>query len=205
MLFRNNLPNLQSKIRVLHAVPMAPAVDVYLSGRLIGKDLAFSDITCYDNIAPGNYELQLYKAGTYDKPLITRNVDVIPNTSSTVSIITLGGELNIFTLNDANVEGKLTNSFLRFIHLSPNAPLLSLSLSNNTVLFGNVEYIEATGYYPLSPAIYDFQITFSSASGLYKYINDKRLENGKFYTIYIIGLLNRQPTLGYLMVEDGVE
>ena len=205
MLFRNNLPNLQSKIRFLHAVPSAPNVDIYLSGMLMGRDLAFSDITCYENIAPGNYEVQLYRSGSYDKPLITRNIDILPNSSSTVNVVTLGGGISIFALNDANVEGNITNCFLRFIHLSPNAPLISLSLSNDAILFGNVEYLETTGYYPLSPAIYDFRVSFSSLSGLYKYINDKKLENGRFYTIYIIGLLNRNPRLGYLLVEDGRE
>ena len=145
MLFRQNLPNLQSKIRLIHAVPSAPSVDVYLSGMLIGKDLAFSDITCYENISPGNYELQLYKSGTYDKPLISCNINL------TISVVTLGGALDIFTLNDANIKEKVQigNCFLRFIHLSPNSPLISLSLSNDEILFNNVEYLETTGYYPL--------------------------------------------------------
>lgn len=207
MLFRQNLPNLQSKIRFIHAVPSRASVDVYLSGMPMGKDLGFSDITCYENIAPGNYELQLYNAGTYDKPLITKDIDILPNSSLTISIVTLGGTLDTFTLNDANVKDKIKigSCFLRFIHLSPNAPLVSLSLSNDVILFNNVEYLETTGYYPLSPAIYDFKVTFSSFSGLYKYINDKKLSNGRFYTIYVIGLLNKEPNLGYLLLDDGVE
>ena len=207
MLFRQNLPNLQSKVRFIHAVPSAPAVDIYLSGMSMGKDLAFSDITCYENISPGNYELQLYKSGTYDKPLISSNIDISPNSNLTINIVTLGTSLDIFTLNDANIKDKVKigNCFLRFIHLSPNAPLISLSLSNDVILFNNVEYLETTGYYPLSPAIYDFKVTFSSFAGLIKYINNKKLANGRFYTIYIIGLLNREPKLGYLLVEDGIE
>lgn len=203
MLFRQNLPNLQSKVRFLHAIPSGPTVDLYLSGTLLGKKLSFSDISCYENIAPGNYEVQLYISGTYDKPLFTSEIDILPDTSSTINITTLGGNINLFVLNDANVAGSLANSFLRFIHLSPNSPLLTLSLPNDTNLFGNVEYLETTGYYPLSPAIYDFKLTFSAISGLAKYISQKTLRNGKFYTIYIIGLLNKEPSIGYLMVEDG--
>lgn len=203
MLFRENLPNLQSKIRFLHGAPSSQAVDVYLNGIIMGKDLSFSEITCYENISPGSHEIQLYKAGTYDKPLKTSKIDILPNTASTVNIITLGGELDIFTLNDASSKDKLTSCFLRFIHLSPNAPLMSLSLPNDITLFGNVEYLETTGYYPLSPGIYDFKISFPSLSALYKFISNKKLENGKFYTIFIIGLLNNQPALGYLLVEDG--
>lgn len=203
MIFRQNLPNLQSEIRFLHAIPSAPAVDIYVNGMPMGRNLVFSDITCYESISTGSYEVQLYRAGTYDEPLITRNIEILPNSSLTVSVVTLAGELDIFPLTDANCKGNITNCFLRFIHLSPNAPLLSLSLPNDTTLFGNVEYLETTGYYPLSPAIYNFKVTFSSFSGLYKFINNKQLSNGKFYTIYIIGLLNKQPTLGYLLVEDG--
>lgn len=203
MLFRQNLPDMQSKIRFLHAVPLAQAVDVYLTGSLLGRNLSFSDISCYENIGAGDYEVQIYPAGIYDKPIFTKNIDILPNTSSTVNIVILGEKIDIFVLNDANVAGNLTNCFLRFIHLSPNSPLLSLLLPNDITLFGNVEYLETTGYYPLSPAIYNFKVNFSAVTVLSKYITDKTLRNGKFYTIYIIGLLNKEPTAGYIMVEDG--
>ena len=135
--------------------------------------------------------------------MFTQQINILPNTNSTVNIVSLSGKMDIFVLNDANVQGNLLSCFLRFIHLSLNSPLISLALPNDVTLFGNVEYLETTGYYPLSPAIYNFKVLFSSASGLFKYISDKKLENGKFYTIYIIGLLNSTPTVGYLLVEDG--
>ncbi len=205
MLFRQNLPNLQSKVRFLHAIPSGPTVDLYLSGILLGKKLSFSDISCYENIAPGNYKVQIYISGTYDMPLFTSDIDILPDTSLTINITTLGGNINIFVLNDANMPASLTNCFLRFIHLSPNSPLLTLSLPNDIALFENVEYLETTGYYTLSPAIYDFKLSFAAIYGLAKYISQKTLRNGKFYTIYIIGLLNNEPPIGYLMVEDGVD
>ncbi|MBS6503547.1 MAG: DUF4397 domain-containing protein [Clostridium sp.] len=203
MLFRQNLPNLQSKIRFLHAIPSSPAVDIYLDGSLFVKDSPFSNISCYESVAPGTHELQLYITGTYDTPLFTRNIDILPDTSLTVNIVTSGGGINILVLNDVNVKGNMTLSFLRFINLSSNAPLMSLSLPNNIVLFDNVEYLETTGYLPLSPGIYNLKVTFSAIAGLEKYINERRLQNGRYYTIYIIGLLNRQPQIGYIMVEDG--
>lgn len=203
MLFSQNLPNLQSKIRILHAIPSEQAVDIYLTGNLMGDNLAFSDITCYENISSGSYEVQIYSAGTYVRPLFSKTIEILPNTTSTISIVSLNNNIDIFVLNDASVEGELTSCFLRFIHLSPNAPLLTLSLPNNTILFGNVEYLETAGYYPLSPAIYDFKFSFSVIIGLSRYISQKTLRNGKFYTIYIIGLVNKEPNMGYLMVEDG--
>lgn len=203
LLFRENLPNLQSRIRFLHAFPSAPAVDVYLNGSIMTNNLAFSNISCYQNISPGKYEVQIYSAGTYDKPLLTKSIDILSDTSSTVSVVTLNNNIDIFVLNDANINDSLANCFLRFINISPNAPLLSLALDNDITLFGNVEYMETTGYYPLSPAIYNLKVSFSGASAISKYIRNQRLVNGKFYTIYIIGLLNQNPQIGYIIVEDG--
>lgn len=203
MLFRQNLPELKSKIRILHGLVGLGNVDVYLSGNLVGKDLAFSDVTCYENIAPDSYEFQIYNSGTYDNPIMSRKIDIAPSTNITVAIIENNNRYNIIILNDATVKGKATITFLRFINLSINAPLMTLSLPNDIRLFDNVEYSEITGYYPLSPAIYDFKISFASIAGLYKFINDKTLKNGRFYTIYIIGLLNKKPEIGYILLEDG--
>ena len=196
------MPNLQSKIRFIHGIPTAPAVDVYLDGEVSFKNLKFSDITCYENISPGKYKIKIYAAGTYDNPLISKDIDILPTKTLSISIVALTDSVDIFVLNDSNVKKETTSSALRFIHLSPNTPLISLLLPNDMVLFSNVEYLESTGYYTLSPAIYDFKVSFSGASGLYKYINNKTMNAGKAYTIYIIGLLNKTPTLGYLLVED---
>ena len=88
------------------------------------------------------------------------------------------------------------------INLSPNSPLLSLSLPNNIELFNSVEYLETTGYYMLSSGIYNLQVTVASDQSITKYIKNISLYNGNFYTIYIIGLFNDTPQLGYLLTVD---
>lgn len=204
MLFRQNLPNLQGKIRFIHAIPSAPAVDIYLDEVEIARNIAFADITCYENISPGRYEVKIYKSGSKDNPIATTEIDVLPKSALTANIVKFNNSIDVFTLDDANIKDANyeNRSFLRFVNLSSNAPLMSLLLPNNIMLFQDAEYAERTGYYPLSPAIYDFKITFSSISGLTKYIREEALEGGKSYTIYILGLLNKTPKLGYLIVED---
>ena len=64
-------------------------------------------------------------------PIYTQTIEVIPNEISTLNFVLLESTLSIFTLKDASSSassGPL--SFLRFINLSPNAPLLTLSLPN---------------------------------------------------------------------------
>ena len=202
--FSKSLPRIETCVRILHAVPNAPNVDIYLNGSLIASNLAFGKISKYMQISPGEYEFQLYPTGTYDKPLLSQNIQLISNSNYTVSIVTLANNLFLFRLKDDNVPSSKSQSLLRFINLSSNAPLLSLALPNGVTLFNEAEYLETTGYYQLSPGIYNFEILLGSSQITTKYINNITLDGGKFYTIYIIGLFNDKPPLGYLFVDDAI-
>lgn len=202
MLFRQTLPELQGKIRVINALTNNKKIDVYLGERKVGSNLSFSEVSCYEIISADSYDLNVYESenGNF---LFSKKINLLPSNYLTICIVDTNMNYDTLVLNDANSKDQMSNTFLRFINLSQNAPLISLSLFNDMKLFDNVEYLETTGYYPLSPAIYNFKVSFSSLTGLYKNISDKRLVNGKFYTILIIGLLNKQPQIGYLLLQDG--
>lgn len=200
--FKSSLPNVDSNIRFLHAVAKAPAVDVYVNGTLLSSNLNFGKISDYTKLTPGEYELLIYKAGIYDTPLLSETVQLYPKSNYTICITTLSNDLYFFKLKDDNIPSKTTQSFLRFINLSPNSPLLSLNLTNNTTLFSGAEYLETTGYYQLSSGIYNFKVVSAYSDQLSKFIKNLTLDDGKFYTIYIIGLFNDKPPIGYLFVED---
>lgn len=201
-IFTPALPNSKSNIRLIHALPKAGPVDVYANGEIVAKNLAFGKFTSYLPLEPGDYEIQLYKSGFYDNPLLTKTINLLPKSASTISVITLDKAIDLFVLKDSIGSPNITNSFLRFINLSPNSPLLTLSLPNNIILFDSVEYVETTGYAKLSPGIYNFKITISSTEAIAKFINNIRLINSTYHTIYIIGELNGTPQIGYLLLKD---
>lgn len=201
-LFRYNLPNINSKIRLIHAIPTAPNVDVYAGGKLISKNLSFSNITPYMDLSPGTYDIEIYITGTYDNPIFNKTIDLAPSTSFTISVVTIDNAIKLFLLSDSNIANDLNKTFLRFINLSPNSSLITLSLLNNKILFNSVGSLETTNYVSLSSGVYDFLINFSNFDGLEKHISSLKLNAGKVYTIYIIGLLNGFPALGYLVTDD---
>ena len=201
-LFNRNAPVIDSNIRILHAVPTATAIDIYANGNLIARNVSFSQLTKYSALPAGSYQFQLYAACTYDKPLLSQDIAITHGANYTISVVTLQDNLYLFRLKDDNVPSTKIYTFLRFINLSPNSPLLSLSLPNNIELFNSVEYLETTGYYMLSSGIYNLQVTVASDQSITKYIKNISLYNGNFYTIYIIGLFNDTPQLGYLLTVD---
>lgn len=201
-LFNRNAPVIDSNIRILHAVPTATAIDIYANGNLIARNVSFSQLTKYSALPAGSYQFQLYAACTYDKPLLSQDIAITHGANYTISVVTLQDNLYLFRLKDDNVPSTKIYTFLRFINLSPNSPLLSLSLPNNIELFNSVEYLETTGYYMLSSGIYNLQVTVASDQSITKYIKNISFYNGNFYTIYIIGLFNDTPQLGYLLTVD---
>ena len=202
--FSKSLPRVETSVRILHAVPNAPNVDVYLNGSLLTSNLSFGKISKYSVFSPGEYEFQLFPTGTYDKPLLSQTVQLIANANYTVSIVTLSNDLYLFRLKDSNIPATKSQASLRFINLSSNAPLLSLALPNGVTLFNQAEYLETTGYYPLSAGIYNFEVLLGSSQVTTKFIKNITLDVSRFYTIYIIGLFNDKPPIGYLFVDDAI-
>lgn len=202
--FRDSLPNLRSNIRFLHAAAGAPAVDIYANGNLLDSNVSFSNSTKYSEVPPGKCKIEFFKAGTYDTPISKEIIDLKPNITMTISAILDESNLVTFKLIDGldKTNAPLTN--LRFITLSPSAPLLTLALPSGTTLFNGVEYLETTNYYSLSAGIYDFLLTATNDSSFRKFLKDIDLQSDYFHTIYIIGLVDQKPQLGYLYLKDGL-
>ena len=204
-LMNNTLPNLRSTVRFLHAATGTEEVDLYANGELLASKVSFSDITGYLELAPGKYEIQIFKSGTYDTPVFSDDITLLPNELSTICVCLLESNLILFTLKDGTTNKNTSDNFLRFINLSPTAPLLTLSLPGGDTLFNGVEYLETTGYTPLSAGIYNFLLTATDASAFRYYIKDLDLKPGNFHTLYIIGQVDSDPKLGSLFVQDGAK
>ena len=162
---------MKGKIRLLHAAAGAKAVDIYVDGKILVSNLNFSEITKYEEITPGKHEFKVFPAGKSTNPLFVDTYEIIPNEIVTLSAVLLESTLTLFTLKDNPPKNVNELTFLRFINFSPDAPLLSLSLPDSEdTLFNGVEYLETTGFYPLSGGLYNFLVTATTDSSYRKFI-----------------------------------
>lgn len=199
-LFRNSFPDIKSKIRFLHAIPDSINVDIYANDSLLYSNLAFGQITNYITISPGKYNIKLYKAFTNDVPILSQELEITPLSNSTININYDGKKLSLLKLEDAETEYNPSLSYVRFINLSPNSSSLSLALPNGPFLFDEIPYLDTTEYYPVSPGIYNFAI--SDKNNFNNFISNIDLKKDMFITIYILGLLNNSPRIGYILAKD---
>ena len=203
-LFRSSLPKIKGYVRFIHAIPNAPSVDIYLDDKIIFSGLSFGNVTNYIEVTPETYSVQLFRAGTHTKPFIKEPLIVTPNSMSTINITYENNEIAFFSIDDTHTNSNPLLSYVRFINVAPSAPLLSLSIPDNRVLFNETSYLETNNYYPISPGIYNF-IVSTSDGNFSKYISNVKLDKNLYITIYMLGLYDKNPPLGYILLRDDLK
>jgi hypothetical protein len=88
--------------RLVHAIPDAPAVDVYVGQTLIAPRLRFGESTVHMAWKPGRFEVHLFAAGTGGKsaPLKSVTAEVAENGTLTSVVMGTATALNLTTFTE---------------------------------------------------------------------------------------------------------
>ncbi len=191
-----------SYVRILHASPNAPAVDVYASGKLIARNLKYKDFTEYLPFIPGKYSILVYPTGTKKTPVIHTSLDVMPNTDYTVAITGLLKDIKPLIITDTAPPLPPNRSQLKIVHLSPNAPVVDITLPNGTILFRNLEFREISPNRIIIPANYTLQARIAGTNQVILTAPNQLIRPRRYYTVYIVGLVKGTPPLQILTALD---
>lgn len=189
-------------LRVLHAVPDAPNVDVYANDKLIAQNLSYSQYTKYLPIPEGTYTISLYVTGTKDSPVLSNMLSVNKTDMLTVAAIGMLSNISLLAISDANMPADPTKAKVRFAHLSPNAPAVDITLPDGTILFSNVSFKQVAQYISVPPSTYTLQVRLAGTDTVVLTVPNINLQANKFYTVYAIGLAGETPELQALLVLD---
>lgn len=147
----------ESFIRALRVAPRAPAVDVYANDQLIANNLSCGQHSDYRSVPQGEHTITVYAAGSKANPILTNTLIVNPQTIETIAVIATSETLGLIRIPDRTAPTKLGKPWVRFLHLSPNAPAVELTLPDGTILFGDVSYPHLTPYMVVDPMNYTMQ------------------------------------------------
>lgn len=149
----------QAMVRVLHASPDAPAVDVYVDDQEAVKGAKFKDATGYLTLPAGKHDIAIYAAGTKgkEKPVLTKSVEVEGGKAYTVAAINSLANLELKATEDATAVPK-GKTKLRVGHLSPDAPTVDVGLIGGATLFSNASFPTITDYIEIDPGTYDLEV-----------------------------------------------
>lgn len=204
----NNMSYIQSEmsvgyVRVMHAVPDAPNVDIYANDNLIIDNLSYGEYTDYLMVPEGTYRISVSVAGTEDSPILANMVTVNNNAILTVAAVGTLSDIGLLGITDVNEEGDQDKAMIRFLHLSPDAPAVDITLPDGTVIFSNVSFRHITSYTEVTPMNYTLQVRVAGTQDVVLTVPDLNLDPDRYYTVYAIGLVGEDPELEALLLLDG--
>ncbi len=147
------------QIRVLHASPDAPAVDVYVDGAKAVKALDRGEITPYLALKRGWHRYAVRPAGAAPRSaaVLKGRFWVPDNRASTLAATGFLSDLQIRRIRDA-VRRPFDAARIRVVHLSPDAPAVDIVADGVGTVISGLKYPNASGYLVVPAGTYTFRV-----------------------------------------------
>ena len=144
-------------VRVLHASPDAPAVDVKVNDADVLTDVAFATISDYLPIDAGTYNIKVCAAGT-DTCVIDADLTFADGTRTTVAATNLLADIEAQVLVDGAAP-VADQAQVRVVHFSADTPAVDvLTQDGATKVVTDLSYPDATDYLALPAGSYDLKV-----------------------------------------------
>ncbi|MEX1309031.1 MAG: DUF4397 domain-containing protein [Candidatus Sulfomarinibacteraceae bacterium] len=147
-----------ARVRVLHASPDAPAVDVWVNGSKVFSEIAFEEGTMFVEVPAGTYNVQVVPAGLTEPVVIEADLDLMAATDYTVVATDVLANITPVILTADGSTPAEGNGWVRFLHASPDAPAVDIAVADGgPVLIPNVSFQDAAAYLPVPAGTYDLE------------------------------------------------
>ncbi|WP_082232164.1 DUF4397 domain-containing protein [Halobacillus massiliensis] len=192
--------NGEARVRLLHASPNAPEVDVYVNGQPLLERFAYKQRSDYLTVPAGQYKIDIYPSGQTSQPVLTQMVEVGAGNMYTVAAAGPVENLHLLAVIDSDSvsSGKAK---VRFWHLSPNAPAVDIAVKGGDILFRNVPFGKATRYLTLQPGTVDLEVRAAGTPNVVLTLPGVTLNPNESYTIVAVGFAGEQPPLEAIFIN----
>lgn len=181
------------RVRVMHASPDTPPVDIFVDGQKAVTALTFPKDTGYVSLPAGKRNVKVFvspSTGTGTAAL-EANLDIVKGKDYTVLAIGEVGKstLALLPLEDNNATPAAGKAHIRLIHASPDAPAVDVVVAGTTVkVFSNVAFKGVGTYTPVDAKTYNLDVKVASSGATAKSVTGLELKARTVYTAVAVGL-----------------
>ena len=155
-------PVFNASLRVMHASPDAPNVDVLVDNKVVLSNVPYPVASSYLTVTAATHEIKVNAAGTS-----TTVIDVSPTltvgTAYTVLAVGfLSGIQGLIAIDDRTAPST-GNAKLRVIHAAPDAGNVDV-LVNDKVVLSNVPFKAISDYLTVPAGTYDIKVNATGTS-----------------------------------------
>lgn len=187
----------EAALRVVHASPNAPPVDVYVDDSVVLEDVPFGAVSDYLSLTAGTYGVEVTAAGDPETVVFSGDVGVEADTDYTVVATGEIGEMADepfapLVLTDDNSDPGAETARVRLVHASPDAPAVDVTVGEGgDVLFDGVAFGETgTVEVPAGDYTVDVRGDTETNDGDVVASFDLSLAGGTVYTAFAVGYLS---------------
>ncbi len=181
-------------VRVLHASPDAPEVDIYLDGVAVGAPLAglaFGSLSPYVEVPAGPHAIKVCAAADPAVcPIDVPELTIEDGQRYTVAATNVLDSIETQVLVDTGMPA-MDQALVRFVHLAADAPAVDvLTQDGSATVVSNLAYPDASDYLPLDAGSYDLKVCATADTTVCP-IDPAPVEvaAGQTYSVFAIGSL----------------
>lgn len=201
----NSEDNMSAYVRLVHIAARAPDLDFYVNDKLVIRSLVYREFTEYIKLPSGTYNIKIYRANNRDFPLANVDIFIAPKSVTTIAAYRQRNKLRLYPIEEiplaSPTKGKAKIRIAQFIE---NIPPIDVVLSDGTVLYRGVNFKDITNYIELPIGRYTMILKLADTDIDMLYVPNINLKSDKYYTLYLIGLVNNFPSPQMLIPLDGI-
>lgn len=178
-----------AKVRVVHASPDAPAVDVFVDGNKVLTNVPFFTASDYLDVPTGEHRFQVSPTG---QPASAAVIDATATVAAgkAYSVVATGKVADIkgTILADNLAAPAAGKAHVRVVHASPDTPAVDVKVKGGPTLISNLVFPTASDYLPVDAGSYDLIVTPAGSDTVALDLGSTTLAAGKIYDVFAVGL-----------------
>lgn len=177
-------------VRVVHASPDAPEVDVFVDGDAVLEGVAFTDVSNYLEVPAGTYTFAVAPAGQgVEAAVISAEATIAAGSAYTIAAINTLDNISAQIFNDNLGAPAAGKAHVRVLHLSPDAPAVDVKTRDDAVtLVSNLAFPNASQYVPVDAGSYELKVTAAGDTAAVLEL-DADLSASTIYDVFAVGQL----------------
>jgi len=178
-----------AKVRVIHASPDAPAVDVYVDGSKVLTNVPFFTASDYLDLPAGSHRFQVTPTGQpASAAVIDATATVEAGKAYSVAATGQVAAIQATILADNIAAPAAGKAKVRVIHFSPDAPAVDIKVKGGATLVPGLAFPKDSGYLEIDAGTYNLEVTPAGASTVAIDLPNTAVEAGKIYDVFATGV-----------------
>jgi hypothetical protein len=179
-----------AKVRVIHASPDAPAVDVYVDGNKVLTNVPFFTVSDYLDVPAGEHQFQVTPTGQpASAAVIDARATVEAGKAYSFAATGQVASIQATILADNLAAPAAGKAKVRVIHFSPDAPAVDIKVKGGATLIPNLTFPKDSGYVEVDAGSYNLEVTPAGASTVAIDLPNTAVEAGRIYDVFATNVL----------------